>query len=111
MRKLLLCGLFIALGCGPTRQSTQSNQPSGSQTGSGGNQVRIGWTSNRGEQQGFYIEESSDGVSFSQVMTVPDGTNSAVVSVPQSGRLYYFRIRGYNQAGDSPYSAVVTAQI
>src|ERR1700677_330122 len=103
----ILFSLFCLVeGCSAGK-SAQSLQNANGQPAQGSNQVNLNWTSNLGEQQGFYVEESSDGVNFSQVLTVPDGPNSATIALPSAGK-YYFRVRGYNQAGNSPYTAVVT---
>ena len=105
-----LSSLFIlAAGCSSASRDLASN-PQGSSGQPNNLQANLAWTSNLGEQQGFYIEESTDGTNYSQILTVPDGTNNATIVVPTSGN-YYFRIRGYNQAGDSTYSQVVTATI
>jgi len=110
MTKLNLLCLFtfiLAVGCGPDTRTLSTPNGSSSQPA---NEVNLAWTSNLGEQQGFYVEESTDGTNYSQILTVPDGTNNAAIIVPAPGK-YYFRIRGYNQAGDSPYSRVVTTTI
>jgi hypothetical protein len=100
---LFIIALIFALqGCDPeTTGSTPTSSPLS---------VNLSWTSNRGEQQGFYIEESSDGNNFTQVQSVPDGVNSATVAVPSAGT-YFFRMRGFNQAGNSPYTGVVSKQV
>jgi len=110
LNSLCLLGLILTLGCSPGAKELASNpQGSGSQSGPS-NQINLTWTSNLGEQVGFYIEKSTDGVNFIQILTVPDGTNTATIVAPNSGK-YYFRIRGYNQAGDSPYTQVVSESI
>jgi hypothetical protein len=70
--------------------------------------IQISWTADLGEQQGFYIEQSSDGVTFNQVQIVPDGTYSATLTGFTPAATYYFRIRAYDQSGPSPYSPVVS---
>jgi hypothetical protein len=103
--------VFLAIGflagCGQTNRASTTPSIQGSNPGSSGSQIVLNWTSNKGEQQGFDIEESSDGVNFTQVQTVPDGTNTATIAFATPNQKYYFRIRSYNQAGFSPYSPVV----
>lgn len=110
---LFIMGSFFLLmaGCAAGERPVTSNQNGSSGSGSGNpNQVNLTWTSNAGEQEGFYIEESTDGTNYSQILTVPDGTNNAVIVMPGPGK-YYLRVRSYNQAGNSPYTPIVTANI
>lgn len=104
------CGFILALGflagCGQKNQATSTPSAQGANPGAS-SQVVLNWTSNKGEQQGFDVEESTDGVNFTQTQTVPDGTNTASITVSNPTQKYYFRIRGYNQAGFSPYSPTV----
>jgi hypothetical protein len=104
MKKLIIVSIAVLglAGCAPDKTAQAL-----SQGGPVSLQAKLQWTSNKGEQQGFYVEESTDGTHFSQVLTVPDGTNSVVVTVPTAGQTYYFRVRGYNQAGTSPYTSIV----
>jgi hypothetical protein len=73
--------------------------------------VMLTWNANSGEQTGFYIEQSSDGVNFTQIQTIPDGVNQTTVSGLSQGKTYYFRVRGYNPVGTSLYSQTLTASI
>lgn len=75
-----------------------------------GPHMQLSWKSNVGEQQGFYIEQSTDGVSYTQIQDIPDGVNTTNVNVTR-GQMYYFRIRGYNQAGPSAYSTIVMGSL
>ena len=75
-----------------------------------GSQLQLSWKANLGEQEGFNIEQSMDGVNFNQILQVADGINTAQVSVT-AGQRYYFRIRSYNPAGSSPYSAIVLGSL
>jgi hypothetical protein len=103
---LILAFGFLA-GCGQANHASSTQSIQGSSPGATSSQVELNWTSNRGEQQGFDIEESSDGANFTQIQTVLDGTNTAAITVANPSLKYYFRIRSYNQAGFSSYSPVV----
>lgn len=96
MKRLTVCSLFLLLvgaaGC---------NDPTSTQ-------AQISWNADLGEQQGFLIEQSTDNVNFTQVASVANGTNTATVTGLSTGHTYYFRVRAYNQSGDSPYSPVVS---
>jgi hypothetical protein len=78
--------------------SNQSNQVLSS--------VQLNWNSSTGSPSGYLIEQSTNnGVTFTQVLAVPSPTAStATVQVP-AGKFYYFRVRSYNQGGDSGYTA------
>jgi titin len=69
--------------------------------------VQLTWTAATGSPAGYYIEQSTDGVNFSQV-AISTG-NSAQISGVASGITYYYRIRAYNAGGTSAYTAVVSA--
>ncbi len=110
---VLISGLLG--GCAPSNVplSTRISSPTGSNTAPGASapssKVQLAWNSVAGQQNGFFIEESTDGNNFSQVLTVPDRTNSATISVPSAGT-YFFRIRSFNNAGASPFSPTITAK-
>jgi hypothetical protein len=70
-------------------------------------QIILNWTASSGYPQGYDVEQSSDGVNFTQVMQVP--TNSATITNIQTGHVYYYRVRAYNQGGTSAYTSVVNA--
>jgi PKD repeat protein len=65
-------------------------------------QVTLKWTDNAGNESGFKIERSADGVTFTEIATV--GPN--VVTFAQGGvkKTTYYRVRAYNSAGNSAYS-------
>jgi hypothetical protein len=71
--------------------------------------VQLSWEPSSGYPQGYYVEQSTDGTDFYQiqVVTFPEAT---VLSLP-SGATYYFRVRSFNEAGISGYSAVIAAKV
>jgi hypothetical protein len=109
--KILVFGLMfstILSACG--MQGNHGTTTVTGQQSNTGMQVNLAWSAVAGAQEGFYVEESTNGNTFTQISTVPDGINTLSVSVPSPG-VYYFRVRSYNQAGTSPYTAVVPAQV
>ncbi|MEW6416696.1 MAG: fibronectin type III domain-containing protein [Nitrospirota bacterium] len=68
-------------------------------------QINLSWTDNSNNETGFKIERK-EGVSgiYSQIATV--GTN--ITTYPDigltPGTIYYYRVRAYNEGGDSNYS-------
>ena len=76
-------------------------------------QINLSWTDNSTNENGFSIEQSTDGINFSQVGTVATNvtTYSAETNIT-AGSTYYFRVRAFNGTTNSTYSTysnVVTA--
>jgi Zn-dependent metalloprotease/transcriptional regulator CtsR len=71
-------------------------------------QINLTWTDNATYEQGFKIERSSDGISFTQIGVL--GVNAVAYSAfgLVSGT-HTFRVRAYEGANDSPYSNTATA--
>jgi len=69
------------------------------------NLVNLTWVDNSGNEAGFAIEESTDGISFTQIETA--GVNVVSANVPglQAGVTYYFRVRAFNAFQGKTYSA------
>jgi probable HAF family extracellular repeat protein len=62
------------------------------------------WTDNANNENGFKIERSRDGATFTQVATVGPNLTSYVDAGLARSTTYYYRLRAYNNAGNSPYS-------
>jgi hypothetical protein len=71
--------------------------------------IRINWQDNSNNEDGFKIERSTDGVNFTQIATVGANTTSFTNSGLSRNTTYYYRVRAFNQAGDSAYSNVASA--
>ncbi len=70
-----------------------------------GLQINLSWTDNSTNENGFAIEQSIDGVNFSQVGTVGvNVTTYAANTNLSSGTMYYYRVRAYNGSGNNTYS-------
>jgi hypothetical protein len=64
-------------------------------------QINLSWTDNSSNEDGFKIERSTDGVSFSQIATLPAGaTGFSNTGLPANTK-YYYRVFSYNAAGNS----------
>jgi fibronectin type 3 domain-containing protein len=72
-------------------------------------QVNLTWQNNADNQNGFYIEESTDGMNFTQVATVSVNATSYTVGHLQPFTVYTFRVRAFNSVGNSDYSAPASA--
>jgi hypothetical protein len=66
-------------------------------------QIKLSWSDNSTNEDGFKIERSVDNITFSQIATVPANTTTYTAQQGQAG-LRYFRVRAYNVNGNSPYS-------
>lgn len=72
-------------------------------------QIRLTWTDESTNEDGFYVERSTDGVVFSQIFTTAANAQLYVNDSLQSATLYYYRVRAYNNIGTSNYSQIVSA--
>jgi hypothetical protein len=74
--------------------------------------VILSWRDNSNNEQGFYIErgESSGNAcgTFVQIDQVGSNTTFYVDYSTQNNRTYCYRVRAFNQAGNSAYSNTVT---
>jgi hypothetical protein len=67
-------------------------------------EVRLSWKDNSSAETGFQIEVKARGGKFREVLTVPAGSRSAVVSGLTRGKVYIFRVRAAGDSGSSAYS-------
>jgi hypothetical protein len=105
---LILISLFL-VGCNPLSSSnTTFNPPSATLSAStpGTMKVALSWTASSGLPAGYQVEESTDNVNFTQVQQLTL-TTSATVTGLRSNTTYYFRVRSFNQGGESPYTGTV----
>src|SRR5207249_9428733 len=71
--------------------------------------VKLNWSDNSTRESGYKIERSTDGAQFSQIIVVGANTESYTSGGLTKGKKYYFRVRGYNSAGDTYYTNVASA--
>ena len=77
-----------------------------------GTSINLTWTDSTqppNTASGYFIEESTNGVNFTQITTAPAGATSIAIGGLTPLTKYYFRIRGYNGDGDSTYSNIANA--
>ncbi|OJW22507.1 MAG: hypothetical protein BGO49_00540, partial [Planctomycetales bacterium 71-10] len=72
-----------------------------------GVQVDLAWRNDSDDVQGYRIERSTDGVSFTAVNTTTSTSFSVTGLSPTTA--YWFRVKAYNAAGDSAPSAVAAS--
>lgn len=68
--------------------------------------VQLTWTDNSSDEDGFYIERSTDGTNFSQVGSVLADVTTYDDNGLQANTLYYYQVQAYNSFGSSAYSNV-----
>lgn len=75
-------------------------------------QINLAWTNNATGQSGVRIERcrGSTCTNFAQITTVVGSATSHADSGLSAGTTYRYRVRGYNAAGDSPYSNIASAK-
>lgn len=75
-----------------------------SATADGSSSIDLVWTDNSSDETGFKIERSVDGVTFAQIATVGAGVTSYADVGLAGGVTYHYRVRAYNDSGNSAYS-------
>ena len=70
--------------------------------------VTLAWGGSDGSG-GYYVEQSLDGLSFSQIQQLNANALSYTVTGLAAETTYYFRTRAFNSAGTSGYSNIASA--
>jgi hypothetical protein len=72
-------------------------------------QINLTWTDNANNENGFRVEQSTDGTNFTQIATL--GTNAVSFSVTglSASTTYFYRVASFNAAGNSAYSNTANA--
>jgi hypothetical protein len=73
-------------------------------------QIRLIWTDNSINEDGFKIERSMDNKTWTQIDSVPMNTTGYTATGLLSNKNYYFRVRAWNVLGYSSYSNVRSAK-
>jgi hypothetical protein len=69
--------------------------------------ARLTWNDNSNNEQGFYVERSTDsGATWLRIATLPAGTRAYTNAGATAGMQY--RVQAYNAYGTSTYSNVGT---
>jgi fibronectin type 3 domain-containing protein len=100
---------LVAYGLQPP-SSTIPLAPVLSGTPLSGSSIDLTWTDASvapNQASGYFIEESTDDVNFTQVTTAPAAAKGIALGGLSPQTTYDFRIRGFNAIGDSPYSNTV----
>ncbi|QSX37654.1 PKD domain-containing protein [Shewanella sedimentimangrovi] len=72
-------------------------------------QIDLSWSDNAGDEQGYSIERSLDGVNWASIFTTGvDGSGHSDTGLAANTQ-YWYRVRAFNQSGNSGYSNEATA--
>ena len=72
-------------------------------------QINLSWTDNANNENGFKIEQSTDGTNFAQIAMLGSNTVSFSVTGLSASTTYFYRVASFNDAGNSAYSNTASA--
>ncbi len=79
-------------------------------TAASSSQINLSWTDNSGNEDGFRIERSTgSSTTYTEITTVGPNATSYSNAGLSASTLYNYRVRSYNTAGNSGYTAVASA--
>ncbi|MBT8063340.1 MAG: fibronectin type III domain-containing protein, partial [Gammaproteobacteria bacterium] len=90
---------------------TQPAAPSGlSATANGASSILLAWTDNADNETGFWIQRSTDGVSFSTIASIgPENTEAFDDTSVAAGTTYWYQVRAVNSLYQSDPSNIDSA--
>jgi hypothetical protein len=66
--------------------------------------IGLGWTNNDATANGILVERSTDGTNYAQIASLGPTDTAYSATGLASGTQYWFRVRCYNESGNSAYS-------
>ena len=72
-------------------------------------QINLSWTDNANNENGFKVEQSTDGIAFTQIAMLASNTVSYSVTGLAASTTYQYRVVSFNDAGNSSFSNTATA--
>ena len=72
-------------------------------------QINLSWTDNANNENGFKVEQSTDGIAFTQIAMLASNTVSFSVTGLAASTTYQYRVVSFNDAGNSSFSNTASA--
>src|SRR5829696_4023475 len=72
-------------------------------------QINLSWTDNANNENGFKVEQSTDGMNFTQIAMLGSNAVSFSVTGLSASTTYFYRVASFNDAGNSAYSNTASA--
>jgi hypothetical protein len=72
-------------------------------------QINLLWTDNANNENGFKVEQSTDGTTFTQITMLASNTVSFSVTGLTASTTYQYRVVSFNDAGNSSFSNTASA--
>jgi hypothetical protein len=72
-------------------------------------QINLSWTDNANNENGFKVEQSTDGIAFTQIAMLASNTVSFSVTGLTASTTYQYRVVSFNDAGNSSFSNTASA--
>jgi len=73
--------------------------------------ITLAWRDNSINEDGFYIERSTDGKTWARIASLGANTTSFVDSNLARRRTYWYKVQAFNIAGTSDYSNIVSVKM
>ena len=78
-------------------------------TAAGQSEIDLSWTDTSANEDGFHIERSADGISFTPVGSRAANQNTYADTGLTPGTTYFYRVRAFNAGGESTNSNIAQA--
>jgi parallel beta-helix repeat protein len=99
----------MASGVGPAAPAVPADPTNLTAAAAGYGKIKLSWSESSTALTGLQIEQSTDGVNFSQIAVVPPTATTYIVALLTPNTAYTFRVRAANYASESGYSNLSSA--
>jgi hypothetical protein len=101
---LCLLAFLLLAACGKGSESSGTGGTNSAKISVVNNRALLSWTACSGLPDGYYVEQSTDAVSFTQVQDVTE--TSTYLDGLTGGTTFYFRVRSHNSSGNSGHTDI-----